>query len=963
MSNLNIHVTDPELARYYVDRMLVGNAFAFIDSQPSKNYDNYQISLENFYGPPQRRTIPLVPNGQIFPGFKIKPQIPPFKKSHILLPDKEIYQAIHDSVRLLIIAPDWLIKKGQDATSQEVVELAIEKNWSVYRTQKIELGAEGLTLVELSQLPIGNYRVYLKDREDWEYQNNKFEWSFSVAEYVLSPLQASLKSHELQEHNLNCRLQVEGFNQPLNQPIQVELWIGEHKLGEQQLEPVTVGIYDANFNLPFFTTKRLELRISYLDAVATVVIPGSQQVYRGATLLSNLGRQVRVSMMPEPQTRLVRGLYVSESSRVENTPDPDMNDGWYGSGCETTKVENTPAMILDPTPANRQTQLRWMVGAQAARLLILDLQGNVCCEKDLGDVFCGQEIDIEVPAPVGLIAIAAWIEDKAWEGWSTLLVPSTAQLAVSAPATASPGATVELSLTADKAAAVYLRVRDSCLTGASPEESLAASLQEKLQEVSNWATSRYITQNLTQHPEWGRFKSTNVVGIDLGATRSKVAIKQYGQITAIASIPSVVAYTEDGACLVGEEAKRQAALNPENTFHSVKKWLGRKYDEVLREPSQLPYQVTKVNGDIELNCPNLGKQLTPQEIVAEIIRKLIKEASNYLDEEVNQAVITVPAYFNDAQRHATKEAGKLGGIEVLRIIDEPTAACLAYGLDKKSNETILVFNLGGSTLDLSILEVGDWVFEVVATAEEAHVGGDEFDNQIVDFIANEFQRSEGIDLRKDKQALQRLTEAAEKAKIELSRVTEAQIYLPFITPTPDKPKHLNTTLTRAKFEEVCSDSIDRYRILVENALENAMREAKLDKSHINEVVLVGGSTQIPAVQALVRQMLNKEPQQSINPNEVVTFGAAIQASFLNESYGCVYLHDLPDRANEKFLPRTDFADVAYCGIVRADELGKAEVSFKLPDAINSYNIEAFALSQSGKEWCSVKKRLEVYLPI
>ena len=373
-----------------------------------------------------------------------------------------------------------------------------------------------------------------------------------------------------------------------------------------------------------------------------------------------------------------------------------------------------------------------------------------------------------------------------------------------------------------------------------------------------------------------------VVGIDLGTTNSCVAVMEGGKPTVIANAeggrttPSVVAFAKNGDQLVGQIAKRQAVMNPENTFYSVKRFIGRRVDEVTHETTEVSYKVLNVSGNVKLDCPARGKQFAPEEISAQVLRKLVEDASKYLGETVTQAVITVPAYFNDSQRQATKDAGKIAGIEVLRIINEPTAAALAYGLDKKSNETILVFDLGGGTFDVSILEVGDGVFEVLATSGDTHLGGDDFDKKIVDFIAADFQRAEGIDLRKDKQALQRLTEAAEKAKIELSSVTQAEINLPFITATQDGPKHLDTTLTRAKFEELCSDLIDRSRIPVENAI----RDAKLDKSAINEVVLVGGSTRIPAVQELVKKILGKDPNQTVNPDEVVAVGAAIQAGVL-----------------------------------------------------------------------------------
>ena len=374
-----------------------------------------------------------------------------------------------------------------------------------------------------------------------------------------------------------------------------------------------------------------------------------------------------------------------------------------------------------------------------------------------------------------------------------------------------------------------------------------------------------------------------VVGIDLGTTNSCVAVMEGGKPTVIANAegfrttPSVVAYAKNGDRLVGQIAKRQAVMNPENTFYSVKRFIGRKYEEVTNEATEVSYKVLRdSSGNVKLDCPAASKQFAPEEISAQVLRKLVEDASKYLGETVTQAVITVPAYFNDSQRQATKDAGRIAGVEVLRIINEPTAASLAYGFDKKSNETILVFDLGGGTFDVSILEVGDGVFEVLATSGDTHLGGDDFDKKIVDYLAEEFRRTEGIDLRKDKQALQRLTEAAEKAKIELSSVTQAEINLPFITATQEGPKHLDMTLTRGKFEELCSDLIDRCRVPV----ENAMRDAKLDKNAIDEVVLVGGSTRIPAVQEIVKRTLGKDPNQTVNPDEVVAVGAAIQAGVL-----------------------------------------------------------------------------------
>jgi molecular chaperone DnaK len=340
--------------------------------------------------------------------------------------------------------------------------------------------------------------------------------------------------------------------------------------------------------------------------------------------------------------------------------------------------------------------------------------------------------------------------------------------------------------------------------------------------------------------------------------------------------PSVVAYTKNQDQLVGQIAKRQAVMNPENTFYSVKRFIGRRVDEVNEESKEVSYGVEKAGSNVKVKCPVLNKQFAPEEVSAQVLRKLADDAGKYLGETVTQAVITVPAYFNDSQRQATKDAGKIAGLEVLRIINEPTAAALAYGLDKKSNERILVFDLGGGTFDVSVLEVGDGVFEVLSTSGDTHLGGDDFDKVIVDYLADSFKANEGIDLRQDKQALQRLTEAAEKAKIELSSATQSEINLPFITATPEGPKHLDLTLTRAKFEELASKLIDRCRVPVEQAL----KDAKLSASELDEVVMVGGSTRIPAVLELVKRVTGKDPNQTVNPDEVVAVGAAIQGGVL-----------------------------------------------------------------------------------
>jgi molecular chaperone DnaK len=351
----------------------------------------------------------------------------------------------------------------------------------------------------------------------------------------------------------------------------------------------------------------------------------------------------------------------------------------------------------------------------------------------------------------------------------------------------------------------------------------------------------------------------------------------------------VVAFTKDGERLVGQMARRQAVLNPENTFYSVKRFIGRKYDELNVDAKRVSYQVRRdERGNVKLYSPRLNKEFAPEEISAMVLRKLVEDASRYLGQPVTQAVITVPAYFNDSQRQATKDAGRIAGLEVLRIINEPTAASLAYGLDKRNNETILVFDLGGGTFDVSILEVGDGVFEVKATSGDTQLGGDDFDKKIVDWMAEEFKRMEGIDLRQDRQALQRLTEAAEKAKIELSSVSETTINLPFITATADGPKHLELKLSRAQFEHLCADLLERCK----GPVEQALRDAKLTKADINEVVLVGGSTRIPAVQRLVKELLGKEPNQTVNPDEVVAVGAAIQAGVLAGEVKDVLLLDV-----------------------------------------------------------------------
>ena len=384
------------------------------------------------------------------------------------------------------------------------------------------------------------------------------------------------------------------------------------------------------------------------------------------------------------------------------------------------------------------------------------------------------------------------------------------------------------------------------------------------------------------------------IGIDLGTTNSAVATMEGDSPTVIVNAeggrvtPSVVAFTKTGERLVGQVAKRQAALNPERTIYSVKRFMGRKYSEVTEELKNVTYKVVPGPNDaVRIDID--GKLYSPEEVSSYILRKLADDAARYTGEKVKDAVITVPAYFNDAQRQATKDAGQIAGLNVLRIINEPTAASLAYGLDKKKQETILVFDLGGGTFDVSILEVGDGVFEVKSTAGDTHLGGDDFDKRIVDWLAEEFKKDQGIDLSKDRQALQRLTEAAEKAKIELSSALETEINLPFITADAGGPRHLLIKLTRSKFEHLTHDLVERCL----NPVKQAIADAKLSDKDLDEVILVGGSTRIPAVKELVRRLTGgKEPNQSVNPDEVVAIGAAIQAGVLTGEVKDVLLLDV-----------------------------------------------------------------------
>merc|ERR1719333_1637495 len=385
------------------------------------------------------------------------------------------------------------------------------------------------------------------------------------------------------------------------------------------------------------------------------------------------------------------------------------------------------------------------------------------------------------------------------------------------------------------------------------------------------------------------------VGIDLGTTNSAVAFMEGGKPAIIPNAeggrttPSVVAFNKHGDRLVGQIAKRQAMVNPINTFFSIKRFIGRKMSEVTEELKQVPYEVSQdEKGNIKLSSANANKKFAPEEISAMVLGKLVEDSQKFMGSSVTKAVITVPAYFNDSQRQATKDAGAIAGLDVLRIINEPTAASLAYGFDKKANETILVFDLGGGTFDVSILEVGDGVFEVLSTYGDTHLGGDDFDKRAVDWLADTFKKDEGIDLLNDKQALQRLTESAEKAKIELSAATQTQISLPFITATSDGPKHIDVNLTKLEFEKLSTDLLDRCR----KPVEQSLTDANLKMSDIQEVILVGGSTRISAVQQVVKQLSGKDPNMTVNPDEVVALGAAVQAGVLSGEVSDIVLLDV-----------------------------------------------------------------------
>lgn len=490
MPKFKIDQTDYDLATTYGAQVLAGSAFAFVAPQEQPEAA-LQQGLHTFYGLPlqtTRRILPLLPDGQVFPGFKIKPAQWPLHINPVLLTDKEIYRAGQDRVRLLLVAPAWLFG-GPDRPQPTTATLVIENNGVVYRNQPVRLNEGGLTLADLGALPQGRYRVYwqAETTAEFETENKPAECWFSSVEYVLAPLQATLQAHELAGNKLGCRLKVERFNQPLTGPVQLELWSGGQKFGTQKVRPELPGIYLGEFKLKSKNQERLEVRVSYQDLVATAVIPNSTKAERQEAVLSALGTEVKVSLMPGPGTREVRGLYLSTSG----------------------PVNNSPVTLADPAPASGAARLRWQTTARSARLLLLDLAGKVVEDRDLGEIQAGTELELAVPAPGGFLALGAWIGDKAWEGWASLVVPSPAQVSLEGPIQARPGQTVQLKINTGTPASVYLLVRDSRLAGATPQDRLAASFKNGLEGAARWGNSGYISKPLTELPEWQDFPVFN----------------------------------------------------------------------------------------------------------------------------------------------------------------------------------------------------------------------------------------------------------------------------------------------------------------------------------------------------------------------------------------------------------------------------------------------------------------------
>jgi hypothetical protein len=474
---LDINITNSHLAQTYASQIIVGSAFAFINTSPSET-DDISRSLQNFYGSFQvtRRVLSLVSEGQILPGFTIKSGMELLKFSPILLTEKEIYKFGQDLVYLLLLNPKWLSSSEIQGTAQVVVE----NNGIVYRTQAVNLADSGLTLVTLKGLPEGTYRAYWDSSEATDYQGNKAECYFSVVEYVLSPLQATLQTYHLDGLNLSCRLKIEHFNESLNDTVKIELWSGSKFLQEHQIKPQTPGIYETEFCLDSETTEKLSLRLLSHDLTAMVVIPGSESLEREKTLLSGLGKDITVSLMPQPGSYKVRGLYLNEDSTFTNTP----------------------IAVIQPNLEEPRASLQWKVNTQATCLLVLEIGGKVWREYNLGNVPADAELRVSIPSPGGIIVLGAWIEDQAWEGWSFVLAPDVATLEVNTPENARPGQVIEINLKSDRPCAIYLRVRDNRLSCVTPENRLATSLKQGLAGINEWGTLGYLETTLEQHPDF-----------------------------------------------------------------------------------------------------------------------------------------------------------------------------------------------------------------------------------------------------------------------------------------------------------------------------------------------------------------------------------------------------------------------------------------------------------------------------